>query len=104
MTLSLSLSLSRLAPRSCVLAYPPALFFLFILSIFRKIDDSLSLRSVTGEGVGDHLPDGLDHLGGGFLTLLRALVAAALLAAAGLMSLIIHVFRLFCLFCLFSEK
>ncbi len=59
---------------------------------------------VTGEGVGDHLPDGLDHLGGGFLTLLRALVAAALLAAAGLMSLIIHVFRLFCLFCLFSEK
>ena len=39
---------------------------------------------VTGEGVGDQLPDGLDHLGGGFLTLLRALVAAALLAAADL--------------------
>ncbi len=59
---------------------------------------------VTGKSVGDQLPDQGYRLGGGFLALLRALVAAALLATAGLMSLIVHVFRLFCLFCLFSEK
>ena len=32
---------------------------------------------VTGEGVGDHLPDGLDHLGGRLLALERAVVGTA---------------------------
>ncbi len=42
---------------------------------------------VTGKGVGDQLPDQGCRLGGGFLALLRALVAAALLASACLLSL-----------------
>ena len=56
---------------------------------------------VTGEGVGDHLADQGDRLGGSFLARDLALVAATLLAPAGLKSLLVHVF---CLFCLFSEK
>ena len=56
---------------------------------------------VTGEGVGDQLPDQGDRLGGGFLALERAVVGTPLPAAASLMSLLVHVF---CLLCLLSEK
>ena len=59
---------------------------------------------VAGKGVRDDGPDGFNYFGGGLQTRCLALVAAALLAAASLMSLLIHAFCLFCLFCLFSEK
>ena len=55
-------------------------------------------------GVRDYFPDSLDYLGGGLLARDLAPVAAALLASAGLMSLIVHVFCLLCLLCLLSEK
>jgi hypothetical protein len=50
------------------------------------------------------MPAGCVGLKAPCLARLRALVADALLAAAGLMVLLIHAFCLFCLFCLFSEK
>ena len=68
------------------------------------VDRDQEGMGIAGKGIWDRFADQRDGLGGGFLALLRAFVAAALLAAAGLMSLIIRVFRLFCLFCLFSEK
>ena len=59
---------------------------------------------VTGEGVRDQLPDGFNHLGGGFKPILRDLVANALSATASLMMLMIHVNCLFVYFCLFPER
>ena len=42
---------------------------------------------IASKGIGDRFADQRDGLGGGFLALLRAFVAAALLASARLLSL-----------------
>ena len=59
---------------------------------------------VTGKSVRDHLPDQRHHLGSSLLARDLALVAAALLTAAGLKPLVAHKLSLFSLFSLFSEK
>ena len=59
---------------------------------------------VTGKSVRDQCPDGFNHLGGVLQPFLCVLVANALLATAGLMVLLIHVFCLFVYFVYFPKS
>ena len=60
------------------------------------VDRDQEGMGIASKGIGDRFADQRDGLGGGFLALLRAFVAAALLASARLLlSLLFVYFRLF---------